>query len=361
MAARTVSMTSKDSNAVFQSFYPTMDSLKFTASEAVYDMDSVRLNVGGIPYIRVADAQIIPDSGKVVIHAYSDMDSLFNSTVLMDTVHFHHKLYDGHLKIKSRNEFNGVATFEYVNASDDTLAIFFDHFEFKEFQVSKRKTELHTQTMTNVDPVDSLHLSSHVLYKGPVVLNAHEPNLTLDGWVLLDLHGKVHVDRWLKNLASQREHEIVIDLDHQDDTLFNGISMNKHFVLSNKFLEKPPKENDQIVFSTHGAIYFNKEHDQFEVASFEYLDEELLSEPIFAYSESHEEFRFQGPFNLMNPMYEKDQQVDFKYAATGFYSLDSNQYDMHGIGVLNYDMPSKAFDEMGENLADVALMMGTMG
>ena len=44
-------------NSYFYTTRKELDSLVFNATEAVYDMDALTLNISGIPYINVADAK----------------------------------------------------------------------------------------------------------------------------------------------------------------------------------------------------------------------------------------------------------------------------------------------------------------
>ena len=63
---------SKDPNVPIENsyFYTTrkdLDSLRFNAERAEYDLKTQQLKVSGIPYIIVADAKITPENNEVLI------------------------------------------------------------------------------------------------------------------------------------------------------------------------------------------------------------------------------------------------------------------------------------------------------
>jgi hypothetical protein len=107
-------------------FYTTrkdLDSLSFNATKAEYDIQTQQLKVSGIPYITVADARITPENNEVLILENAKIGQLKNTTIVMDTLNGYHRLTDGVVDVISRKEFSGYATYQYVNAVNDTFAI----------------------------------------------------------------------------------------------------------------------------------------------------------------------------------------------------------------------------------------------
>ena len=52
----------------FYSVNANQDSLNFKAPKARYDLKTYNVYCRDVPYIKVADVQIAPDSGNVIIH-----------------------------------------------------------------------------------------------------------------------------------------------------------------------------------------------------------------------------------------------------------------------------------------------------
>lgn len=132
------------SNSFFYSTHPNQDSLVFHAKAGIYDMNTLSLNIEGVPYIIVMDGKIYPDSNKVTIHENAVMETLENVKAEFDTINAYHKLYDGTFDIRGRYRLKGSATYSYTNSSGDNYSFLFKNYNFKPKEVldknSKKKT-----------------------------------------------------------------------------------------------------------------------------------------------------------------------------------------------------------------------------
>lgn len=345
----------------FYSTNKTQDSLVFSAEDAIYYIDSMRLDISGVPYIKVADGKVIPGDHFLHIHPNAKIDTLYNSEVILDTVNEYHHFYRGKIKIFSRKKFNGEAEYSYVNVEKDTMWIKFSSFALHDFnEGQKKQRDIHSITKAFVLEEDSLKISDHILYKGHVELYGHQEGLYMDGFVKLNLHGHIQSNLWLKNLSEKGlKHEVVIDLTKQKDSLYNGIILTGGKKLQSLFLSKPPTGNHEKLFTAGGVIFFNEEHNEFEVSTLAHLRGESMSENIFAYNEEEEEFRFEGRFNLLTPL--EKPNVRMKFAGIGTNKLDSNSFHIKGLAKLYMEMPSQCYEMFGKNIADYALVTGQKG
>ncbi|MES2386415.1 MAG: hypothetical protein V4543_00320 [Bacteroidota bacterium] len=127
-----VTMSKPDSIDIAESYFystlPEQDSLNFSATEAIYNIEDHTLTIKGIPYILCADARITPDSGIVHIQENANMLPLMKAHIEVDTLNKYHYLTDGNIKINSLHDFVGDALYRYVNSDNDTLSIRFDSF-----------------------------------------------------------------------------------------------------------------------------------------------------------------------------------------------------------------------------------------
>lgn len=345
-------------------FYSTnkmQDSLVFSAEDAIYYIDSMRLDISGVPYIKVADGKVIPGDNFLHIHPNAKIDTLYNSEVILDTVNEYHHFYRGKIKIFSRKKFNGEAEYSYVNVEKDTMWIKFNSFALHDFSENQKKQrDIHSITKAFILEEDSLKISDHILYKGPVELYGHQEGLYMDGFVKLNLHGNVQSNIWLKNLSEEGlKHEIVIDLTKQKDSLFNGLILTGNRQLKSLFLNNPPSGNHEKIFTAGGVIYFNEETNEFEVSGLARLKEESMSENIFAYNEKEEEFRYEGNFNLLTKV--EKPSVYMNFAGIGTNKIDSNSFSIKGLSKLYLEMPTQSYEMFGKNIADYALVTGQKG
>ncbi|MGV3587346.1 MAG: hypothetical protein ACO1OF_10110 [Adhaeribacter sp.] len=141
------------SQAYFVSGRPAHEGLKFKAKSASYDISKNTLNIGGVPYIAVADAHVVPDSGRVFIES-ANLKPLQKAVVVSDTLNKYHQLYQGEVNILSRLNYQGNARANYVNAAADTFAIKFDKFAMKNMdKVKPVVTESDLNEWSNRDKV----------------------------------------------------------------------------------------------------------------------------------------------------------------------------------------------------------------
>lgn len=110
---------------------PSLDSLKFQATSAVYDLQDHSLDISGIPYINVADAQISPMGQRLKIFEGATLPRLVEAELIIDTLNRFHRLYDGDIAIISRKAFQGSATYSYTNTQDETFGIRMTDFDLR--------------------------------------------------------------------------------------------------------------------------------------------------------------------------------------------------------------------------------------
>ena len=238
------------SESYFYSTKKSQDSLAFNAEKATYIIDSLKLLVEGVESIAVADAKIFPDGSKLEIKENAKITALENAVVIMDTLNEYHTLRNTNIIINSKNDFDGSGYYQFVNYEGGTLLL-----EFSEFQLEKVKNEdrveLHTVSRGILAEEDKFYIAPKMLFKGEVTMQAHRKLLSMDGFIKLDLKGKVESARWLKHKTKEEDDDIRIDLDAQDEQLISGV----HFSESKRnyyctFLGETRDEDDQTMFSS---------------------------------------------------------------------------------------------------------------
>lgn len=138
------------STSYFYSTHPTQDSLVFNASAGIYDMTSMSLNIEGVPFIKVMDGKVFPDSNKVVIKENADMQTLLNAKAQFDSSNAYHQLYDGTFQVKGRFKLKGEATYSYTNPSGDNYSFKFKNYTFSEKTTPKSKKKGEETAETDV-------------------------------------------------------------------------------------------------------------------------------------------------------------------------------------------------------------------
>lgn len=364
LGTQKISMT-KDPDVPIENsyFYTTrkeLDSLVFNAEKAEYDIQTQQLKVSGIPYIVVADAKITPENNEVLILENAKIGQLKNTTIVLDTLNGYHRLTQGVVDIVSRKEFSGYATYQYVNAVNDTFAIKMTDFHLEPISTdpkTKRQANLTAtqQTVANgsVTEKETIILAPRIFYKGDMVMYATKPALQLRGYAKLDLKKIKNYNTWLRCEQSGDEKEFFLDFDNAITEEGHKAEAGLHFASNNDlyitfvFDKKDPEDED--FFLPSGSLFFDKENGEFTIEDRQKASGEKLSGKVFAYNEEKQEVKFEGQVNFFEGM------KDFKITASaiGSGNLETNEIRMNAFLMADMNVPAAAYQLMALSIQDV--------
>jgi hypothetical protein len=357
----------KDADAPLEDsyFYTTrddLDSLVFNAEKAEYDIQLQQLKVSGIPYIVVADAQITPDKNEVLILENAKIGQLKNTTIVLDTLNGFHRLTDGVVDIVSRREFSGYATYQYVNALNDTFAIKMTDFHLENIDAQGGDRRRHVgresvatqQTVAHgaVEEKSGLVIAPRIFYKGDMVMYATKPALQLRGFVKFDLKKIKGYDTWIRHEQGGDETEIYLDFDKALTEEGSRVQAGLHFSDDNSlyitFVFDKKNIDDEDFFVPGGSLFFDST--EFKIEDRAKAAGEKLSGKVFAYNEEKQEVRFEGPVSFF-----QGNTKDFNITATalGSGSLETNDIRMNSFLMVDMNVPSTAYDLMARNILEV--------
>jgi hypothetical protein len=361
---KTVVMNKPDDFDILNSYFYTtnkaQDSLAFMAEEALYDIDALKLTVKGIPYIKVADAKITPENNLVEILENAQLETLVNATIVMDTLNEYHNLYNGNIKIDSRNRFEGNATYRLVNSLEDTFSIQFDRFDLEQIQVSKKETELHTVSNGEVKENEQMIISPGMLYKGRVTMYAHKPALELDGLVKLNFQNIPNYDTWIKYQSSADQKEIAFNFNQSKTELGAPLSAGIFYdsrtsELYPSFVTPKRDEGDQPLFSPTGILSYTAATNEYRIEDIDKKTGKSYSGRIFAYNENNSEVRFEGPI-MLKP--EVKGSMNVKASGLGKGSFQTEEFDMNTFMAIDFVLPKEAEAVMAQDMVDYVQRLG---
>jgi len=355
-------MSKPDSIDLNQSFFystnTTLDSLVFNAEAAEYDIESRKLKIEGIPYISVADARITPAGDSLTILENSRIDRLTNATIVLDTVNGYHRMFDAEIEIISRNTFRGKATYELVNALQDTFAI-----EFNDFVAVPESGEIpaHTKASGYVSGDMNVQVSSGFIFEGDITMSAYKKALELEGAVKLDLAGLSDRNIWIEYQSDDDIAEVVIPFDEaltrQGQPLNAGIHFDLKGDMYMSFITEKKDDADFDFFVPKGGnLYFDPIDSAFRI------DNPLKSEDpnrnfagsMFSYHEADQEVAFEGKLNFFNGPRGRMVQA----AGKGRGNLDSAKFELNSMFVLSFGLNSDGLGAMAADLKTIGDNVG---
>ena len=348
-------------NSYFYTTRKELDSLVFSAEKAEYDIATQQMKVSGIPYIVVADAKITPENNEVLILENAKIGQLKNTTIVIDTLNGYHRLTQGVVDIVSRKLFSGYATYQYVNAVNDTFAIKMTDFHLEDVATDE-KTRRHDkglsptqQTVANgaVAEKDLLVLAPRIFYKGDMTMYASRPALELQGYAKLDIKTIKNYNTWIQYAQSGDEKEVYIDFDKAITEEGRKVGAGLHFATDNDlyitFVFDKKTEEDDDFFLPSGSLFFDKESGEFRIEDRQKASGEKLSGKVFAYNEEKQEVRFEGPVNFFKNL----KDFSLTTSALGSGNLETNIIRMNSFVMADMNVPPQALQLMALQLQEV--------
>lgn len=343
-------------------FYTTreeLDSLAFSATNAIYDINTYELNIQGIPYIRVADAEITPPNGETTIYENAVLRPFKNAKVKIDTLNGYHNLFDANIAIITSKYFTGSATYELVTASQDTFAIKFDEFELKRIAVGKNEYDTMTVSGGTVLESQKVQPSPGFFFAGDVTMYADRKNLEMEGKVKPDIKSLGSYDYWVNYSVPEGQDEVLIDVDTATTTtgqpLVAGLFYNSvTYDLYMAYIHNKIRDADSYLFEAGGILSYTDSLKEFRIEDPSKTTNETYAGRSFNYNDSTRQLLFEGPMSFI------ENKPEFSLDATvlGFAKPDSNIYIMDAMLALDIKLHPTVITAMTANITDVVAQIG---
>ncbi len=284
------------SGSEFVSVHPKQDSLRFLSPKARYNLRNNIIYAEQVSYIRVADAAIFPDKGKVTIFKEAKMKTLENAKILANTTTKYHTIEESTVDIFSRKSYTGKGRFTYVDEKARKQDIWMNKVTVD--------TTLQTIALGHISDSMAFQLNDHFDFSGDVQLFASREFLTFTGGYRIKHECDTNYRSWVKFMAEINPKEIYLPVPEniQDLTLkslFASLAFSqKNNHLYAAFLSRKENYSDQELVSARGWIYYSEKHKEYQIASREKLTTPLLPGSLLALNTEHCILRGEGPFNL---------------------------------------------------------------
>ena len=260
--------------AEFTSIHPEQDSLAFYAKAATYSLTEKRITAKDVEFIQVADAEVFPVDGKVVIKREADMQTLEAAKVVANRKLRYHTINNADIKITGKWNYFGNGLYDYKDENGTVQTIEFDNVAVDSTQQTYAVGEI---------PEDyTFTLSPHFDYKGKVRLEAVRENLTFTGYSRIKHECKDVNKSWFSFESEIDPKKISIDIDESlkgDDgepliaSLMIPTDSNTVYTA---FLSKPYSKQDIQVTNPTGFLIFDKGSKEYRISTYQKLNERSL-------------------------------------------------------------------------------------
>lgn len=339
----------------FYSTHPDQDSLAFNADSAVCDLDASKLEIFGVPFIKVADSKIVPDSNKVYVLEDADIQSFENAMVYIDTLNEYHTLDSGQVDIISRYAYAGEARYQYVNALEDTFYIDFNAFRMERFSEKKNDKRLFTMSDGYVMEEDSFFISPRIQYYGDVELDARENFLYFNGFVKIDLKGGFLSD-WFKFDGRINPSDVKIEMTDPKSSDGTPLVTGLHIAdgdsahLYSTFIALKEMEMDFDVMKAKGVFGFNPYKNEFRISDEDKENEESLAGNVLVLNDSTSEIRYEGAFEFVT---NDPKSFEIKASGNGEGNIKSGEYNFHTLLTTYFKIPGTLTTQMADIFTNI--------
>ena len=248
----------------FISVHPLQDSLKFFAARARYNLRTNVINAEDVKIIKVADAAVYPDSGKVRIFKDAQMQTLRHAIIIANTKTRHHQFYHSEVSIGSRKKYTGNGMLDYTEREGIKETINFSHI----------LVDSSGQTIADGMVPDTVYfnLSPEFQFRGDVTLKAAQEDLDFDGAFRVLSNCFKSKPEWIHFRATINPNRIMIPVP---ESLTNMLSekMILSLLFSNSesriypaFFMRKNSISDSLMISASGMMTYNVPTTEFRIA-----------------------------------------------------------------------------------------------
>jgi hypothetical protein len=350
---REIYLQAKDSthieSAYFYSTHPEQDSLWFNASSATYKIDSLYIDIHGVPFIRVNDGRIFPENKSLIVKENAVIPTLNNAELRLDTINNYHYLYDGNIDIYGRKKFNGEAIYQFINLAHDTLPIKFSNFVYQESE--KKKDGAWTIGIAEVKDTDSLYVGDNIIYKGKITMNSRNQFLAFDGFVKLDLQGALKNSSWLKYNNTGESGKVTLDLanavSQNNKPLVTGLYVSKSSNdIYTSFISEKRKEDDIEILKAGTGFTINHEQGAFVVGDPSFIDSTTLKGNYLSYNDHQSTIIYGGTFSFIEP----NSNIPFQSGGFGSGNVNDTTYQFNTATSIAFKSLEGVFKVMGPRI-----------
>ncbi len=318
------------SSSNFFSIREDQDSLNFLAPTAVFNINSSIIRCERVNFVKVADARIYPDSGKMVIRKRALIDKLEHAGIIANDITKYHNIYNADVEIISRFDYKGIGFVDYIDEAKQSHQIW-----LKEITVD---TIFQTVAEGKIISEDDFMLSPYFEFQGDVGLEANREFLVFDGSTRIVHDCPEEKRHWFPFRAEVNPNQIRIPVSSGmksiiGDELVSGVISNDDpFELYPAFLSVKNQKSDHTMVEASGFITYNKIIHEYQIASQEKLLQKSLPGNFVGLNVNSCHVRTDGVFDLGS----KFRPLGFETFGRITFDAQKGKFEFNASIALNF-------------------------
>jgi len=333
----------------FISIHPLQDSLKFFAAKARYNLRTNVINAQDVKIIKVADAAIYPDSGKVVIFKDAAMQNLTHAIIIADTKSRFHQFYNADVSIASRSKYTGNGDYDYKERNGEHEQVHFNRIRVD--------SSLQTEAEGNIGDSAGFLLSPEFAFKGAVALRADDNKLNFKGGFHAVTDCFKEKPEWVKFSGPiDPQHvqiPVIFPLKNTDNEPINlGLMFfNSENKIGPSFFRRKISFSDTTMITAEGLLEYDLPAGEFRISSPEKLRNISLNGDYFALNTGSCMLRGEGKLNLSL----KSGNLKIENYGVLDYFVIPDSVRLHCAMTFNFPFSERGLERFSTQLASVNL------
>jgi hypothetical protein len=316
------------------------DTVAFSSWKGSYNLDQEFIEAENINYIRVADALIQPEKGKVIINRRAKIQQLQNAIIALNNRHI---LHSAKIDIESTKRYSGSAVYNYVNENNEIQQI-----SFPELTVDT----LTTTAKGYIPVTQNFMLNPAFSFSGDVKLSANDNFLYYTGAAGI-IHNCTPIKSYsIKFNSAIDPKNVMIPVsekprDINDNLVFSGsyISTDSTRIYP-AFLSAQKNWTDVALVNSNGWLWFEKAKGRYLITSLEKLADQSLPGNMIALDKNFCVLSGEGNLNFGV----KYDLVNLAGAGKIIHSIDSAKVDIEAILAMDFYFSAEALKMMADEI-----------
>jgi hypothetical protein len=337
----------------FSSTRESQKGLQFLGKRATYNLETSILRVEQVPYIYIADAKVVPDSGIVVVQGEAKIDQLHKATIYVDTITNKHKIENCTVDIISKAELRGSGEYKYSTKDHKDQKIVFNDIRCtKESIGDKKNFKFDAYSLIAKGPIEDTNkffIYPNVTYKGEANLYGRNPYLFFKGYAKINFKDPAVTTSDFKIIDDINPEKLLLHYDSatkssEGTPVVTGVYFNKSSETPSIYhaLFSPiMAHSDPALFKAPGAVTYKEKTGEYVMGDEAKIDSGGYVGNVMKYNENKGIIRGEGALSL---------GTDFgviKSESYGTFEVDlaKKQYLFNMTFGLDMNLGNKALDE----------------
>jgi hypothetical protein len=316
------------------------DTLSFSSWKGSYHLDEEYIEAENVNYIRIADALIQPENGKITINRRAKIDQLQNATVAINNRHL---LHSAKITIESTKKYSGNGIYDYINDNGDIHNI-----SFSEITVDTMTTSARGYIPVSQNFMLSLAFS----FTGDVNLYANNDQLLYTGaaGIIHDCGSMRTYSVRFKSFIDPRNVMIPVGdkpRDLNDNLVYSGSFINIDSLhIYPAFLSEQKSWADVGLVTANGYLYYEKAKNRYLISSLEKIADQSLHGGMIALDRSFCILSGEGPVNFGTNF----DLVRMKSAGKVIHNIDSGKVEIEALLGFDFHFSPEALTMMSDRI-----------